>query len=80
MFIFSIIFSVGYLVIYPGLGNFEGALAWSSAKEHDTRSDVHGARFDELYDRLVSLAPEELAADAAGQQVGRRLFINNCST
>lgn len=80
MFIFSIIFSVGYLVIYPGLGNFEGALAWSSAGEHDTRSDVHGARFDDLYDRLASLAPEELAADTAGQQVGRRLFINNCST
>ena len=80
MFVASIVFAIGYLVIYPGLGSLPGSLGWTSANEHDVQSEAHSARFDDLYNRLASLSPEELAADTAGQQVGRRIFINNCST
>lgn len=80
MFIITIVFALIYMVIFPGLGNFSGVTDWTSASEHDTRAAAHSARFDDLYDHLASLSPEELADDVAGMQVGRRLFINNCST
>ncbi len=80
MFVVTIVFAVGYLVIYPGAGNFQGVLDWTSTGEHNASAEAHSQRFAALYTRLASLSPEELAADTEGMQVGRRLFLNNCST
>jgi len=33
LFYFTIFYSVGYLALYPGLGNFKGFLGWSSANQ-----------------------------------------------
>src|SRR5690606_25678556 len=35
MFYLTIIYSIGYLIWYPGLGSFEGTSKWTSAREHD---------------------------------------------
>lgn len=80
MFLVTILFAVGYLVYYPGLGNVEGAGNWTSLEQWQDEVDRHDERFAPLYARLAAMSPEELAADRIGQQVGRRLFINNCST
>ncbi len=80
MFVISIVFSVGYLVIYPGFGNFAGATGWSSQGEHAEVAATHAERFAPMYARLAALPPEEFAQSTEGMQVGRRLFINNCST
>ena len=80
MFAASIVFTIAYLVIFPGLGNFSGVAGWSSAGEHDGRAAAHEARFADLYAHLASLEPEALANDKVGMQVGRRLYINNCAT
>ncbi|MFX7858490.1 cbb3-type cytochrome c oxidase N-terminal domain-containing protein, partial [Acinetobacter baumannii] len=34
LFYLTIVFSIGYLIWYPGLGSFAGYGGWSSAKEH----------------------------------------------
>ena len=34
LFYLTIVFAIGYLVWYPGLGNFAGAASWTSAGEH----------------------------------------------
>lgn len=80
MFVFTIIYAVGYLVYYPGLGNVEGTAGWTSLDQWQDDVDRHEARFSPIYDKLAAMSPEELAEDRIGQQVGRRLFINNCST
>ncbi len=78
MFVGSIVFSIGYLIVYPGMGNFEGALNWTSSGEHDTQAQAHRDRFADLYVRLANMSPDDLAQDREGMQVGRRLYINNC--
>ena len=80
MFVITIVFAVGYLAFYPGLGNFAGTGEWSSAKEHDLAGAAHRERFAPLYTRIAGLSPSEFAADKDAMQVGRRLFINNCAT
>ncbi len=80
MFVVTIIYAVGYLVYYPGLGNVDGAAEWTSLDQWQADVDRHEARFAPIYNKLAAMSPEELAADRIGQQVGRRLFINNCST
>jgi len=80
MFIISILFAGGYLIYYPGLGSFSGIGSWSSADQVAREQQAHEARFAPLYARLAQLDEAGLHADRQAQQVGRRLFINNCST
>ena len=80
MFIVSILFAGGYLIYYPGLGNFSGLGNWSSADQVAREQQAHEDRFAPLYARLAQLDEAGLHADRQAQQVGRRLFINNCST
>ena len=80
MFVGSVVFTLIYLAVYPGLGNFEGAIDWTSTDQHQSEVDRHDARFAELYASLASMSAAELAQSRPGMQVGRRIFINNCST
>jgi cytochrome c oxidase cbb3-type subunit 3 len=80
MFALSIVFTVGYLVYYPGLGNFSGLSDWSSASEVQAAQQTHDQRFAPLYAELAELDETAMHDSRQARQVGRRLFINNCST
>ena len=80
MFVASIVFTLLYLAFYPGMGNFSGTGAWTSAGQHDEQSAAHEARFAPLYRELAALSAEDIIASNQGMQVGRRLFLNNCAT
>jgi len=80
MFIISTVFAVGYLIYYPGLGNVKGIGGWTELKQWQDEVDRHEARFAPIYAELAAMTPEQMAADRRASQVGRRLFINNCST
>ncbi|MEQ8485189.1 MAG: cytochrome-c oxidase, cbb3-type subunit III [Pseudomonadales bacterium] len=80
MFALSIVFAVGYLIYYPGLGRFEGIGGWSSSAEVTAAQQAHEERFAPLYAALAELPEAELHQNRQAQQVGRRLFINHCAT
>lgn len=80
MFVLSMVFAVGYLAWYPGLGNFAGLSGWSSTGQWQDQVDTHDARFAPLYAELAQLDEAALHQNRQAQQVGRRLFINHCST
>lgn len=80
MFVLTILYAVGYLIWYPGLGNVKGAAGWTSLNQWQGEVEQHDTRFAPMYAKLSAMSPEELAEDRIAQQVGRRLFINNCST
>ena len=80
MFALTIVYALGYLIWYPGLGNVEGTAGWTSLDQWQQEVDRHEERFAPIYARLGAMTPEELAADRVAQQVGRRLYLNNCST
>src|SRR5450830_632942 len=35
LFIITVVFGLGYLTFYPGLGDFAGKLGWSTANEYE---------------------------------------------
>jgi len=80
MFVLTVIFAFGYLAWYPGLGNFGGVSAWTAARQWQGQVDKHDARFAPVYGELARLDEAGLHASREAQQVGRRLFINHCST
>lgn len=80
MFVLTIVFALGYLFYYPGLGNFDGVSDWSSTAALEEAQQAHDARFEPLYQELAQLDEAALHDSRQAMQVGRRLFINNCST
>ena len=80
MFVLSIVFGAAYLLYYPGLGNFSGVGGWSSSSALTEAERAHDERFAPVFQKLASFSEEELHDTRQARQVGRRLFINHCST
>lgn len=79
LFWLTIIFSIGYLVWYPGFGNFSGTSSWTSAKEHDAEKAEADARLEEAYGRFAGMAVDEVAKHPEAVAFGARLFANHCA-
>lgn len=79
LFIGTVIFSLLYLVAYPGLGSYPGELQWSTRAEYEAEMQDARKGLEPLYARFSARKPEELAGDAAALAVGERLFMNNCA-
>ncbi len=80
MFYATIIFSLVYLVLYPGLGNYQGYLGWSSTGQYQKEMAQAKAKYDPIFAAFANRPIEELAGDPAALKVGERLFLNYCAT
>jgi cytochrome c oxidase cbb3-type subunit 3 len=80
LFLVTVVFSLGYLWLYPGLGSAPGALSWTSERQHADEVAAAQAAAQPLYKRFAGMSAEQLAADKAAMGVGERLFVNHCST
>lgn len=79
LFWITIIFSVGYLWIYPGLGSWQGASKWSSVEQYQDEVKLAEQKHGPLYAKLASADVATLAANPEARAVGQKLFINYCS-
>ena len=79
LFVITIVFSLGYLVAYPGLGAYSGQLGWSTLGEYQTEVDQSNRQLAPLYAKFTGQTPEALARDPNAMAVGERLFMNNCA-
>lgn len=79
MFIGTIIFAIGYLIAYPGLGNFPGVLNWTSSGQWKQELAAADARYGPIYAAMQAQGIPDLAKDRAAIEMGQRLFANNCA-
>ena len=79
LFLITIVFSLGYLFLYPGLGNAKGQFAWSSAGQYEAEVALANKELEPLYARFAAMSPEEVAKDPQAMAIGDRLFMNNCA-
>lgn len=79
LFVATIIFALGYLALYPGLGNFQGLLGWSQHGQWEEEMADADERYSPIYAQYASVPVEELSEDGAAMRMGQRLFANNCS-
>ncbi len=79
LFMISVVFSLGYLVIYPGLGSFKGLSKWTTQAEHQQDARQLQTEVAPLYAQFSAQSVAALAKDARALAVGERLFMNNCS-
>lgn len=79
LFWLTIVYSVGYLAWYPGMGNFAGTSGWTSAKEHDAEKAEADARLAEAFGRFDGMPVDEVAKHEEAVAFGARLFQNHCA-
>ena len=79
LFIGTILFSIGYLVLYPGFGNWQGTLGWSSAGQLEGEKAEAAQRYGPLFSRYASVPIGELVKEPQAVAMGGRIFANNCT-
>lgn len=80
MFYITLFFSIGYLLLYPGLGTFKGMLGWTSIGQYQREVDLADAQFGPLFARYAEMEIVAVAADPDARRMGERLFVNYCAT
>ncbi len=80
LFYGTVIWSLAYLVFYPGLGNFAGVLGWTSEGQYWEERERADREFEERFGELAEQPLEALAGHPEALRVGRNLFAHNCST
>jgi cytochrome c oxidase cbb3-type subunit 3 len=79
MYVIMCLFGFGYLVLYPGLGAFQGSLAYTSAQEVKQDQAALDATVKPIYARFAKMDIPQIAADPEAHLIGERLFLNNCA-
>lgn len=80
LFFISVVFSFGYLILYPGLVVTEGGvLGFSSAKEVETDQAALQAQAKVVLDKYAKMDVKQIAADPEAHAIGQKAFLNYCS-
>jgi len=79
LFWITIVFSLVYLLLYPGLGSYAGMLKWTQVGQLEAETARHEEKFGPIYARYAQTPVEALAKDPAALAIGQKLFLNNCA-
>ena len=80
LFVLTLVFSLGYLVLYPGLGNYKGLLGWTQEKQWQDENEKLDAKFNVQLEKYAAIPVEELAKDKKARRSGQRVFAAHCAT
>lgn len=80
LFYLTVVFGIGYLVYYPGLGAVAGTAKWTSAREHDRDKAREDAKLAVTFGKYDGLGIDAIARDPAALRLGRAIYANNCAT
>ena len=72
LFYITILFSLIYLVLYPGLGTYKGTFGWSSKGQFETEQKDAAAQYGPIFDKYLQQDLKAVAADPDARAIGRR--------
>lgn len=79
LFVLTIIYSIGYLIVYPGLVSYQGKFGWTQVNQYEKEVEKANAALKPIYAKFASMPVESLAALPEAKAIGERLYMNNCS-
>ncbi len=79
LFYLTIVFAIGYLILYPGLGSIQGVLGWSQAKTYEQEMQDGEKQYGPIFNKYQAMAIPVLAQDSQAREIGARLFLNSCA-
>jgi len=79
LFYITLVFGIGYLALFPGLGTFKGFLGWTETGQYEREIAAADKQFSPLYDKYLHEDLKLLAANPEALKTGERLFVNYCT-
>ena len=80
LYFITIAWAVGYMIVYPGIGAFDGVAGWSQHKQYEDEMQAAEARYEPIYARFADMEFGALAQDPDANKLGRSLFASYCTT
>lgn len=79
LFWITLVFSIVYLALYPGLGNVKGILGWTSIGQYEAEQARAADRYGPIFAKYREMDVAAVAADPNAQGMGQRLFLTYCA-
>jgi len=79
MFYITVIFSIVYLALYPGLGSFGGQFGWTMRGQYDAEMKAAEAQYGPKFNQFLKQDIMAVAANQEAKQMGARLFQTYCA-
>ncbi len=79
LYYLSLAFGIGYLLLYPGLGAYQGYKHWSQNGQYEEEVKKARDTYGPLYDRFLHQDMKALAKDPEAHKIGARLFATYCT-
>lgn len=79
LFYLTVVFSVGYLVVYPGFGAHQGLFGWSQAGAYENEVKEGEQLYGPVFNKYLSMDITAVAKDPVAREIGQRLFLNTCA-
>jgi len=80
LFYITLVFSLVYLVLYPGLGSFRGVLNWTQQDAYAKEIQRSDEKYGPLFAKYAATPVADLISDASAIKIGQRLFVNYCAS
>lgn len=75
----AMIISVIYLMLYPGLGTFAGALKWSQGHRLEQSYEQYRQDYEPIRESMLAMPIEELQQEDFVMNTARGIFDRNCA-
>ncbi|HJV85098.1 MAG TPA: cytochrome-c oxidase, cbb3-type subunit III [Noviherbaspirillum sp.] len=79
MFYITIVFGLGYLALYPGLGSYAGKLGWRSTGAYEEELKKADQEYGPIFAKYQKMDLKAVAADPQAHAIGERLFLTYCA-
>ena len=78
LFYITIVFSIVYLILYPGFGANKGTFGWTQAGQYQAEVDRAKAAYEPLFTKYLAQDIPAVAANPEARAMGERLFLTYC--
>lgn len=80
LFYGTVAWGIGYMVVYPSLGNWGGTAGWSQQSQWQAQVDAAERRAAPVFARFEGMDLAALQADEEARKIGANLYANHCAT
>jgi cytochrome c oxidase cbb3-type subunit 3 len=80
LYFITIVWAVGYLIAFPGLGAWGGALGWSQQGQYEAEMVAASERYEPIYANFAAMDFDALTQHPEANELGRSLYASYCTT
>lgn len=79
MFLLLMVYGLGYLVYYPGLGSWKGTSGWTQVGQLQEEMKKRDEQYNPLLQQYSTLSFDEMLNNEEALRSGQRIFASYCS-